>query len=110
MHMFFEAPGEGTSICRSAGPNGELIDWTCDHFVASQSLQWQNKNMEVVVDFESKPQKRYVSGGGRQNGSMVARSKDAQKLCQDAVDANYQEEARLRDVKKRMTCFMKEDG
>ena len=54
---FIEAPGERISICRSKGPNGELIERTYDHLIASRSLQGKVKNMAVVEDFESRPHK-----------------------------------------------------
>ena len=49
--------GETISTCRSKGPNGELIERTCDHVIASQSLQVRIKNMGVDEDFESRPHK-----------------------------------------------------
>ena len=52
------------------GPNGELIERTYDHAIASHSLQGRIKNMEVVEDFESRPHKEATF--------LVERNKDFQ--------------------------------
>ena len=45
------------STCRSKGPKGEWIERTHDDFTASHSLKGDTSQMEVVEDFESRPQK-----------------------------------------------------
>ena len=58
--MFVEARGEGVSTCRSEGPSGEFIERTCDCVIASHSVQGKIKHMEVVEDFESRPEKAFT--------------------------------------------------
>ena len=55
--MFIEASEEGTSICRSPGPKGELIEMTNDYVFVKRSLHRKVKDTEVVEVFESEPHK-----------------------------------------------------
>ena len=66
--MFIEAPEEGSSSCRSADPKGELIERTYDCIILGRSLRGQNKNMEVVEGFESRPHKAVNFFGRRRQG------------------------------------------
>ena len=50
-HMFIEAPGVSTR----KGPNGEFVERTYDHVIASHSLQGKIKDMEVV-DVKTNPE------------------------------------------------------
>ena len=42
-HMFIDPPGEGTSTCRSEGPNGKLIERTYDYVIPSRSLHGSSR-------------------------------------------------------------------
>ena len=42
-HMFIDPPGEGTSACRSEGPNGKLIERTYDYVILSRSLHGSSR-------------------------------------------------------------------
>ena len=52
--MHVVAPKEA-STCRSKGPQGEWIERTFDYVIASGSLKGKISQMEVVGDFESRP-------------------------------------------------------
>ena len=67
--MHVVAPEEA-STCRSKGPKGEWIERTYDNVIASGSLEGKISQMEVVEDFESRPQKAV--------SFVVAREKEMQ--------------------------------
>ena len=58
--MHAVAPKEA-SPCRSKGPKGEWIERICDDVIASGSVKGKILQMEVVEDFESRPQKAVSS-------------------------------------------------
>ena len=68
--MFIEAP-KVVSTCRSKGPKCELLERTCDHVIASQSLEGEITYMEVVEDFESSLHKAV--------SSVIERGKEVQE-------------------------------
>ena len=47
----------GVSTCRSKGPKGERVEKTYDHVITCNGFRRKISKMEVVEDFESRPQK-----------------------------------------------------
>ena len=64
--MFFDAPGQGVSICRSKCPNGRICH-------LKSTLARKNKVWKVVEDCESRPPKADTLSFGRQKQRKVAR-------------------------------------